>query len=50
MKVREGVTVKVTEETIKLLKVLKIQLNKQSYDEVIRYLIKSYLRQRGIEI
>ena len=50
MKVREGITVKLTAETLKILRILKVKLNKRSYDEVIRYLIESYLRQGGIEV
>ena len=49
MKVREGVTVKLTAETLRALRILKVKLNKRSYDEVIRYLITCYLRQGGIE-
>ena len=49
MRVREGVTVKLTREVVMQLKLLKLQLGKRSYDEVIRCLIENFRRGR-IEI
>lgn len=50
MRVRDGITVKLSEDTVRLLKMLKVQLNKQSYDEVIKYLINYYVSGRRVEV
>jgi len=50
MNVRNGVSIKLTNQTLYRLRLLKVRLGMRSYDEVINYLIESYVRGRSVEL
>jgi len=50
MNVRNGRTIKVTDDVLRTLAILKIYLGMRSYSDVIRFLIQKYYESVKVEV